>query len=372
MAFAPTPFFSFHEKAIAGAIASYRAAFPLSAPAIFYSLKANSIAAVIESIAGLVDGFSASSLFEARLAKEVAPYKPVHLVAPCLRADEVIELAALCDTICCNTLGQYELVSRAWSEPHKVGLRIDPMLSFVADERYDPCRPYSKLGVPLDELTGLPVTVRPGGVCFHNNSESEKFGDLLKTTQGVVQFWPWADHSIRWMNLGGGYLPDASKAAQLDNYLLALKERNNIEKIVIEPGFGVVNAAGTLTATITDVFSKHGKTIAILDTTISHLPEVLEFGYSPELAPQHEGEFPCLLAGASCLAGDLFGEYGLADEPRIGDHITFINVGAYSIVKANAFNGINLPDVYVAGADGSCRRCPAVGYEEYKRLWGRV
>jgi carboxynorspermidine decarboxylase len=367
-----TPYFLFHGQTMADAIASYRAAFPLSAPAIFYSLKANSIAAVIESVADLVDGFSASSLFEARLAKEIAPGKPVHFVSPCLRADEVSELASLCDTICCNTLGHFELASRAWREPHRVGLRIDPLLSFVADERYDPCRPNSKLGVPLNEVAGLPVTVQLGGVCFHSNSESEQFGDLLNTTQGVVQSWPWEAHPLRWMNLGGGYLADSTDAAQLDSYLLALKDKHNIEKIILEPGFGVVNAAGTLTATITDVFSKHGKTIAILDTTINHLPEVLEFGYSPKLAPRHEGKLPCLLAGASCLAGDLFGEYQLATMPRLGDRITFINVGAYSIVKANAFNGINLPDVYVVGNDGDCRRCPGVGYDEYKKIWGRV
>ena len=371
---AKTPFFLFREQAVQDAIASFRTAFPRSSPALYYSLKANSIAAVVESIGRLVDGFSASSLFEARLAKEIAPDKPLHYVSPSLRTDEVNELAALCDTICCNTLRQFELASRAWREPHKVGLRIDPALSFVVDERYDPCRPQSKLGVLLTDMPQFAnlVSTRLSGICFHNNSESDCFGELLKTTQSVVHFWSWETHLLRWMNLGGGYLPGATDAAQLDSYLLALKEKHSIEKIILEPGFGVVNAAGSLAATIIDVFSKHGKTIAILDTTINHLPEVLEFGYSPEMAPQHRGEFPCWLTGASCLAGDLFGEYCLADTPRIGDRITFINVGAYSIVKANAFNGINLPDVYMVGKDGDCRRCPSVGYNEYKKIWGRL
>lgn len=371
---APTPFFAFYEQAIKEATSSFRASFPLSCPAIYYSLKANSVAAVVESIGYLVDGFSASSLFEARLAKEIAPDKPVHYVSPSLRPDEVGELCELCDTICCNSPQQLRLASAAPPPLNGLGLRIDPALSFVGDERYDPCRPQSKLGMLLADVPQFAnlASTHLSGICFHNNSESDCFGDLLKTTQSVVQSWPWTTHSLRWLNLGGGYLPDATDAAQLDSYLLALKEKYNIEKIILEPGFGVVNAAGSLTATITDVFSKHGKTIAILDTTINHLPEVLEFGYSPELAPQNEGEFPCLLAGASCLAGDLFGEYGLADAPRMGDRITFINVGAYSIVKANAFNGINLPDVYVVGKDGDCRRCPGVGYDEYKKIWGRL
>lgn len=371
---APTPFFAFYEQAIKEATSSYLASFPLSSPSLFYSLKANSIAAIVESIGRLVDGFSASSLFEARLAKEIAPDKPVHFVSPCLRADEVSELCGLCSTICCNSPQQLKLASSAHPLPHSLGLRIDPAISFVADDRYDPSHPHSKLGFLLNDPGWLASVASPhlGGICFHNNSESECFGDLLKTTQRVVQSWSWETHPLRWMNLGGGYLPNATEAAQLDSYLLMLKEKYSIEKIILEPGFGLVNSSGSLTTTITDVFSKNGKAIAILDTTINHLPEVLEFGLRPKLAQQHEGKFPCMLAGASCLAGDLFGEYCLSDMPRIGDQITFTNVGAYSIAKANAFNGINLPDVYLLGANGDCHRCHGVGYNEYKKIWGRV
>ena len=31
---------------------------------------------------------------------------------------------------------------------------------------------------------------------------------------------------------------------------------------------------------------------------------------------------------------------------KIGSKITFNKVGSYSLVKANMFNGINLPDIY--------------------------
>ena len=49
-------------------------------------------------------------------------------------------------------------------------------------------------------------------------------------------------------------------------------------------------------------------------------------------------------AGASCLAGDVFGRHGFTEPLRTGSKVVFGNTGAYSIVKASMFNGINLPD----------------------------
>ena len=371
---AATPFFLFHEQAIEEATTSFRASFPLSAPKLYYSLKANSIAAVIQCMSRLVDGFSVSSLFEAKLAREIAPTMPIHYVSPCIRMDEIEELRELCNKICCNSAQHLELMATTNPIPRNLGLRIDPAISFVSDSRYDPCSAHSKLGVHLTDSAWLRnvATSHLDGVCFHNNSESECFDDLLETLTRITKAWPWVSHPLRWINLGGGYLPNATGAAQLDSYLLALKNNYNIEEIILEPGFGLINSAGSLTATVTDVFSKNGKTIAILDTTINHLPEVLEFEMRPTLDPKYEGDFSCLLAGSSCLAGDLFGEYGLANRPKIGDRITFLRVGAYSVSKANAFNGINLPDIYVINAGGSCHHCPKVGFDDYKKVWGRA
>ena len=53
------------------------------------------------------------------------------------------------------------------------------------------------------------------------------------------------------------------------------------------------------------------------------------------------------IVGCSCLSGDLFGEYYFVEPLSIGSHIIFENVGAYMQVKANMFNGINLPSVYL-------------------------
>ena len=81
-----------------------------------------------------------------------------------------------------------------------------------------------------------------------------------------------------------------------------------------------------------------------------------------------EGE-ECLLVGSSCLAGDIFGEYTFNKIPKIGDRLTFSNVGAYSLTKANRFNGYNFPDIYAFGQDKKITLLKQYSYKNYRDQW---
>ena len=67
-----------------------------------------------------------------------------------------------------------------------MGLRVNPGLSFLDDERYDPVRPHSKLGVPIDDLAaaesgGSHALAGLEGVLVHSNCESTDFSELRQT-----------------------------------------------------------------------------------------------------------------------------------------------------------------------------------------------
>ena len=84
------------------------------------------------------------------------------------------------------------------------------------------------------------------------------------------------------------------------------------------------------------------------------MPEVFEYQFRPDvLGHSDAGAYEYVLAGISCLAGDVFGEYRFDEPLRIGSRIVFADAGAYTIVKANTFNGIPLPTVYELRDDGS-------------------
>jgi carboxynorspermidine decarboxylase len=159
-----------------------------------------------------VDGFSASSLFEARLAREIlGKKKSVHLTSPGIRHDEISQLSDTCDYIAFNSLSQFDKYSREIDRRVSSGLRINPQLSFVKDERYNPCRKYSKLGVPLDLLAGVSwhdsdYDRNLQGILFHNNCESNDFSELQRTLEHLYIGLPEIFGQIRWVNFGGGYV----------------------------------------------------------------------------------------------------------------------------------------------------------------------
>jgi carboxynorspermidine decarboxylase len=96
------------------------------------------------------------------------------------------------------------------------------------------------------------------------------------------------------------------------------------------------------------------------------MPEVFEYQYKPYVTQEsRNGEYRYVLAGCTCLPGDLFGTYRFKEPLRVGSRVTFAGVGAYTMVKANMFNGINLPAVYGINQKGMCELKVRFEYKEY-------
>lgn len=334
---------------------------------ILYSIKALPLLHLLELLKDHVDGFSVSSLFEARLAREILGQGGnIHLTSPGLRPDEFSELATLCSHISFNSLSQQQNLQHLAEQISK-GLRVNPKRSFAKDQRYDPCRTYSKLGVAIDRLaSALPPCIE--GLHVHNIFASHSFQPLLETLDDVLPLLK-RYRQLTWLNLGGGYLyHDIPDQSAVINAIQQLKAERAIE-VFIEPGKAVIGNAGYLMTTVLDAFDSDGKTVLILDTSVNHHPEVFEYQRSPQLLEAvDQGEYAAILAGSSCLAGDVFGEYCFARLPEPGERLLFANVGAYSLIKANRFNGYNLPDVYSVTA-GKWRLCKHYDFANYRQQW---
>ena len=83
------------------------------------------------------------------------------------------------------------------------------------------------------------------------------------------------------------------------------------------------------------------------------MPEVFEYQFSPYVLGESEiGEFSYLLAGSTCLAGDIFGEYSFKEPLEVGSKVIFGDFGAYTLVKAHTFNGLNFPSIYALTCHG--------------------
>lgn len=365
---ATTPAFVLDESALRRNIAQLAELREKSGCKILYSLKALPLQSVIELTGSVLDGVSVSSLFEAKLARDLLGYQAcVHLTTPGMRSDEFAEISGLCTHISFNSISQWQRMT-GLGQGYSAGLRINPKLSFLADSRFDPCRQHSKLGIDINELSGIDWRQQVQGLHLHTVFSCQDFTPLLKTVDKVVTTLLKQGQRLAWINLGGGYLfSQIADRAPFIELVKRLKQHFACE-VFIEPGKDIVGNACYLVGSVVDCLSSDGKTIAVLDTSINHNPEVFEYQRAPRLHPPQQGLHPVILAGSSCLAGDVFGEYQFNEIPKVGERIMFSQVGAYALVKANRFNGYNLPDIY--GWDGrQLRKIKHYDYNDYRRQW---
>mgnify|MGYP000892966350 CR=1 FL=1 len=128
---------------------------------------------------------------------------------------------------------------------------------------------------------------------------------------------------------------------------------------------------GVLVSRVLDIV-ENGMNIALLDASAAcHMPDVLEMPYRPGVAGAGlPGDKPYTyrLAGTTCLAGDVIGDYSFDQPLRPGDQVVFEDMAHYTMVKNNLFNGVRLPSIALYTETEEMRVLRSFGYDEYRNL----
>lgn len=354
-----TPAYVFDEAAILRDVALTRAAIEGTGATLLFAMKACFGIEALKILSGPLDGFHASSLFEARLARDLlGPAKHVHVTTPGLVGAEVEEIALTADHLSFNSLSQWERHGAIARGKVGCGLRINPRRSLVRDERYDPCRRHSKLGAPIDEVLAVLATEPQrlegiSGLLLHTNCEENDTAELYKLVAFLDEEAAPLLTRIQWINLGGGYLFFEPERCEPLRAAIALLRSKYALDVYLEPGASLIRRGGSLVASVVDQFDSEGANVAVLDASVNHLAEVFEYQFEADVDGDDPRARHChKLAGSTCLAGDVFGDYCFAAPLSVGSRIVFRNIGAYSLVKATMFNGVNMPAIYVRTAEG--------------------
>ena len=327
-------------------------------------------------------GTEASGLFEARLGAEEMPGKEVHVFCAAYRADEMDELVQYADHIVFNSPAQLAKFGPAAKAAGKsVGLRINPECSTQDGHAiYDPCAPGSRLGTTRAQWNAA-VAANPAlpnlldGLHFHTLCEQDS--DALATTlDAVAQKFGDLLPRMQWLNFGGGHhiTRPGYDIAMLERCITRAQQDWGVT-VYLEPGEACALNAGFLLSRVLDVVQNGDTTIAILDASAAcHMPDVIEMPYRPPLfAAAEPGEKPCTvrLAGPTCLAGDVIGDYGVDAVPNVGDLLVFGDMAIYTTCKNNTFNGMPLPAIFARAASGTTRSIVSFGYEDFKYRLGK-
>ena len=326
---------------------------------IIMAFKAFAMWKVFPIIKEYVTHTTASSLAEARLSVDKFGNK-AHLYAPAYTDGEFDELVECSTHITFNSLAQFEkYYGRTQGRDISCGLRINPEISVVETDLYNPAKAGSRLGITAEQLPEkLPDGVE--GLHFHVLCENSSF-DLEKVLVGLADKFDRQLRQVKWLNMGGGHL--MTRKGYNINHLIevisAFRQKYPHLHIILEPGAAFVWQTGILKAQVEDIVENHGIRTAMLNVSFAcHMPDCLEMPYQPSIygaettQPDALGNNVYRMGGNSCLSGDFVGSWVFPKPLVIGDIIIFEDMIHYTTVKTTMFNGVSHPSIGIVKENG--------------------
>lgn len=336
---------------------------------IILALKGFSMWSLFPLVGEYLKGCTASSVWEAKLAKYEMG-KEVHAYSPAYKPEDINKLLGLVNHISFNSLGQWnrykEQVMKAGVS---IGLRINPEHREAETELYDPSAPGSRLGILAKDLVSIDL---PGvdGFHVHNLCESDSFATERTLLAVEEKFGQWLPE-LKWINLGGGHLM-TRKGYDLEHLITVLKSfkaRHPNLHVIMEPGSAVAWQTGTLVTEVVDIVNNQDD-IAILDiSATAHMPDVLEMPYRPEVRGADKAgvkKHNYKLGGNSCLAGDVIDTYSFDHPLQLGERIIFEDMIHYTMVKSNFFNGVEHPSIGILKRNGDFQLVKSFDYMDFR------
>ena len=337
---------------------------------VLLALKGYALWKSFDMIKPYLDGCCASGLYEAQLAYETFN-KEVHTYAPAFKEEEIEEIAKISQHIVFNSPEQFKHFSKkAKTINHdlSLGLRVNPEYSASPKEIYNPCGLHTRLGTTLVNFDES-ILDQCDGLHFHAlcEQDSDALESVLKNFEDKFgNYIP----QMKWINFGGGH-HITRKGYDVDKLITLIqdfKEKYNVE-VYLEPGEAIGWETGTLIATVLDIVH-NGIDIAILDTSAeAHMPDTIIMPYRAEVrnaGVAGEKKYTYRLAGNTCLAGDIMGDYSFDTALQTGDKIIFEDQMHYTMVKASTFNGIKLPSIAIQRVNGEIEVVREFTYEDFK------
>ena len=326
---------------------------------IIMAFKAFAMWKVFPIIKEYVTHTTASSLAEARLSVDKFGNK-AHLYAPAYTDGEFDELVECSTHITFNSLAQFEkYYGRTQGRDISCGLRINPEISVVETDLYNPAKAGSRLGITAEQLPEkLPDGVE--GLHFHVLCENSSF-DLEKVLVGLADKFDRQLRQVKWLNMGGGHL--MTRKSYNINHLIevisAFRQKYPHLHIILEPGAAFVWQTGVLKAQVEDIVENHGIRTAMLNVSFAcHMPDCLEMPYQPSIygaettQPDALGNNVYRMGGNSCLSGDFVGSWVFPKPLVVGDIIIFEDMIHYTTVKTTMFNGVSHPSIGIVKENG--------------------
>ncbi len=359
-----TPYYLINESKLLKNLKIIRRIRDKSGAKSVLALKCFSTWGVFNLMKKYMDGTTSSSLYETRLGYEKLG-KETHAYCVGFSKEDIKEIPKYADKVIFNSISQLKMF-KSKVKGCEVGLRVNPKISYSHFDLADPARKHSRLGV-VDKKALLKAAPLISGAMFHFNCENDNFKNFSSNLDYISRNYSVLLNKLKWVSLGGGFY-FTKKGYPVDKFAKKLKEfsdKHDIQ-IYLEPGEAAITQSAQLVTKVVDIVHNQAD-IAIVDaSTEAHMLDLLIYRTDAKIENSKKGKYKYIIAGRSCLAGDVFGTFRFKSKLKVGQTIKIDDAAGYTMVKKNWFNGLQMPSIVIKRLSGKVELVRKFEYKDFK------
>jgi diaminopimelate decarboxylase len=359
-----TPFYAYDRRLISERIAHLRECLP-EAIEIHYAMKANPMPAVVQHIAGLVDGLDVASMGELKVALDTTMTPAcMSFAGPGKSATELSR--AIAAGIIVNVESEREvdnlirLGAALGIRPH-IAIRVNPDFELKSSGMKMGGGP-KQFGIDAERVPALLQHLARHGITFEgfhifSGSQNLKPEAICEAQSKAVDlaFRLAADapSPVRLLNIGGGfgipYFPGEQPldirviGTHLDGLLPSVRKTLPQAIVVLELGRYIIGEAGVYVCRVIDKKISRGQVFLVTDGGLHHhlaasgnFGQVIRKNYPVVVGNKVRGERreTASVVGPLCTPLDLLADKMELAEAEVGDLIVIFQSGAYGLTAS--------------------------------------
>jgi diaminopimelate decarboxylase len=359
-----TPFYVYDRQKICDRVSELRQQMPADLK-IYYAMKANPMPAVVQLMAGLVDGFDAASSGEMKIALDTnMPRQQISMAGPGKRADELRRAIAAGIVINIESARELETIERLSSDcgiKAQIAIRINPAfeLKFSGLQMGGGSKQF---GIDEEQLPGVLKRLKELDIDFvgfhiYSGSQNLDAGLIIEAQKNTIalalKYLDSCPNGIDKLNIGGSFgipyfaneqpLAITEIGESLAIQMQQLKIAHPKIEVIIELGRYLVGEAGIYVTEIVDKKISRGKTFLIVNGGLHHhLRASGNFGQlnGPNYPVAIAGKMNAInteivtVAGCLCTPLDIVATDVALPIAEPGDLLVIFQSGAYGLTAS--------------------------------------
>ena len=354
-----TPFYAYDREAMTRRVRELREALP-DGISVHYAIKANPMPAVVDHMAGLVDGLDVASLGEMRIALDSGtPAAEISFAGPGKGDAELRGAIAAGITLNLESAGEFERtvrIAEALGIAPRVAVRVNPDFELKSSGMKMSGGP-KPFGIDAEQVPDVLRRIGESGAHFRgfhifSGSQNLRPDSLIEaqnaTFELAYRLAQDAPAALEMLNIGGGfgipYFPGEQRldlgpvSDNLAHRLIECRARLGDTEVVIELGRYLVAEAGIYACEVVDRKVSRGVTYLVTNGGLHHhlaasgnFGQVIRKNYPVVTAHRVQGQprESVSVVGPLCTPLDILAERMELGSAHVGDLIAVLQSGAY-------------------------------------------